>query len=227
MNETGLRRTLVRVMREAARLGLNTGNAGNASVRAGDGLLVTPTGIAPEALAPADIVALDFKGHARSARKPSSEWRFHCDILAARPEFGAVVHAHPPHATALACLGKPIPAFHYMVAIAGGADIRCGRYATFGTAALSRNTLEALDGRAACLLANHGLIACGGDADAALALAVEVETLARQYLLALAAGKPRILPPAEMARVLESFRTYGQQRPQAKAGPRRAKSGRS
>lgn len=215
MSEAEARRALLRVMRGSVQLGLNTGSAGNAGVRLGGGLLVTPTGIAPADLKPADMVALDFSGKVRRRgraplRKPSSEWRFHADILKERPEFGAVFHAHPPHATALACLRKPIPAFHYMVAVAGGADIRCAAYATFGTSELSRNALRALDGRAACLLANHGLIACGADPDGALALAGEVETLARQYLLALSAGTPRILPAAEMRRVLKRFRTYGQ-----------------
>ncbi len=202
-------------MGEMARRGLNTGNAGNASVRWGKGLLVTPTGITPDRLAVGDMVALNFAGKplggARPRRKPSSEWRFHAAILKARPEFGAVVHAHPPHATALACLGKAIPAFHYMVAVAGGADIRCAPYATFGTAALSRNAVKALADRRACLLANHGLIACSTDLDAALALAEEVESLARQYLLALSAGQPRLLPTSEMKHVLRRFKGYGQQ----------------
>lgn len=215
MNAAAGRRALVRVMQEAQRLGLNTGQAGNASVRAKGGLLVTPTGIAPADLKPADMTALGFHGAARGAvrgaRKPSSEWRFHADILRSKPEFGAVIHAHSPHATALACLRRRIPAFHYIVAVAGGTDIRCAAYATFGTAALSRNALKALEGRAACLLANHGLIACGADPDAALALAVEVEGLARQYVLALSAGTPRILPEKEMKRVLRRFTTYGQQ----------------
>jgi L-fuculose-phosphate aldolase len=206
-----LRRKLIAVTREMTRLGLNSGTAGNASVRAGAGYLVTPTGMDTAGLRPADIVAMDFEGAASGRRAPSSEWRFHGDILAARPEFGAVLHAHPPHATALACLGKPIPAFHYMVAVAGGTDIRCAPYATFGTQALSRRALAALGGRRACLLANHGMIACGTDLESALALAVEVETLARQYVLALSAGKPRILPAKEMDRVLELFQSYGRQ----------------
>lgn len=218
MSEAEARRALVRVMQDSVRRGLNMGSAGNAGVRLCDGVLVTPTGIAPADLKPADMVSLDFSGKIRrqgraTPRKPSSEWRFHADILKARPEFGAAFHAHPPHATALACLRKPIPAFHYMVAVAGGADIRCAAYATFGTSELSRNALRALDGRAACLLANHGLIACGEDPETALALAREVETLARQYILALSAGTPRVLSNAEMARVLGKFRSYGQRDP--------------
>ncbi len=209
------RRKLIDVTREMTRLGLNQGRAGNASVRAGRGFLVTPTGMDTAGLKPADIVEMDFDGAARGRRAPSSEWRFHGDILRQRPEFGAVLHAHPPHGTALACLRKPIPEFHYMVAVAGGRDIRCGAYATFGTKALSRHALAALKGRKACLLANHGMIACGEDLDAALALAQEVEALARRYLLALAAGKPRILPDKEMAKVIGLFENYGRQAQQA------------
>ncbi len=206
-----LRRKLIAVTREMTRLGLNAGTAGNACVRAGAGYLITPTGMDYGKLEPADIVAMGFDGAPGGRRAPSSEWRFHGDILAARAEFGAVLHAHPPHATALSCLRKPIPAFHYMVAVAGGRDIRCAPYATFGTKTLSRHALKALEGRKACLLANHGMIACGKDLDAALGLAVEVETLARQYLLALSAGAPKILPAKEMDRVLALFQSYGRQ----------------
>ena len=162
-------------------------------------------------ITPADIVEISADGEPRGRRAPSSEWPFHGDILAARPEFGAVLHAHPPHATALACLRSPIPAFHYMVAVAGGSDIRCAAYATFGTRALSRNVLAALEDRRACLLANHGMIACGADLAAAFALALEVENLARQYLLALSAGTPKILGAREMAKILRLFEDYGRQ----------------
>ncbi|MDX1484117.1 MAG: class II aldolase/adducin family protein [Alphaproteobacteria bacterium] len=226
MAHEALRRELIAVMREMTRLGLNAGRAGNASVRAGKGYLITPTGMDYAALKPADIVEMAVDGTPTGRRAPSSEWRFHADILHRRPEFGAVLHAHPPHATALACLGKPIPAFHYMVAVAGGSDIRCAPYATFGTKALSRHALTALEGRRACLLANHGMIACGADLDAALALAQEVETLARQYTLALAVGKPRILPAKEMAKVLRAFKSYGRQ-PQGTAGRAKAKDKRA
>ena len=203
------RRALVAAARALHDRGFNPRRAGNASLRAGRGFLITPTGMDYDAMGPADIVAMSLDGTARGRRAPSSEWRFHADILRARPEFGAVLHAHPPHATALACLGKPIPAFHYMVAAAGGADIRCAPYATFGSRALSRNALKALADRRACLLANHGMIACGADLDDALGLAEEVEALARQYLLALAAGRPRLLPAREMAKVLRLFEDYG------------------
>lgn len=221
MAHDALRRKLIDVTREMTRLGLNTGTAGNASVRAGRGYLITPTGMDYAGLKPADVVAMDFDGTPAGSRAPSSEWPFHGDILAARPEFGAVLHAHPPHATALACLRRPIPAFHYMVAVAGGADIRCAPYATFGTKALSRHALKALDGRRACLLANHGMIACGPDLDKALALSVEVENLAHQYVLALGAGTPKILPAREMAKVIRLFKDYGRQ-PAKGAGRRKA-----
>ncbi|MDH3239244.1 MAG: class II aldolase/adducin family protein [Alphaproteobacteria bacterium] len=226
MAHDALRRKLIHTTQEMARLGLNTGTAGNASVRAGAGYLVTPTGMDYAGLKPADITAMDFEGRATGRRAPSSEWPFHGDILKARPEFGAVLHAHPPHATALACLGKPIPAFHYMVAVAGGADIRCAAYATFGSRALSRHALAALEDRRACLLANHGMISCGADLDAALALAVEVETLARQYLLALSAGRPQILPAREMAKVIGLFKSYGRQ-PDRAAGRNKRESGKA
>ena len=159
---------------------------------------------------PQDVVFMQLSDGAwRGPLKPSSEWRFHRDIYLARPEVGAVVHAHPTHATALAVQRRPIPAFHYMVAMAGGHDIRCAPYATYGTEALSRNALAALDGRRACLLGNHGLIAIGTSLDKAFALAIEVEQLAHQYLLALSTGTPVVLPDDEMDRVLEGFKSYG------------------
>lgn len=194
-------------------LGLNQGTAGNISARADMGFLITPSGVAYETLQPHQIVAMEYDGRWSAAGanlKPSSEWRFHRDILRARPDVQAVVHSHPPYATALACLRRDIPAFHYMVAIAGGSVIRCADYATFGTVELSEAAVEALGDRNACLLANHGMIACGETIEAALALAVEVEALAGQYLRALSVGEPAILDDDEMARVLEKFRAgYG------------------
>jgi L-fuculose-phosphate aldolase len=206
-----LRQQIIATARRMNALGINQGKSGNLSHRIPEGFLVTPTGMAYETLKPADIVAMGFDGSHRGTRLPSSEWRFHRDILAARPETNAVIHTHAMFATTLACLGREIPAFHYMVAVAGGDSIRCGPYATFGTEALSRHALAALEGRKACLLANHGMIALGATLDAALALAVEVETLAAMYWRALQVGEPHILDGAEMARVLEKFRTYGQQ----------------
>jgi L-fuculose-phosphate aldolase len=190
--------------------GLNRGKSGNVSARFDAGFLVTPTGMAYESTQPVDIVAMTQDGTARGPRLPSSEWRFHRDIYAARREVGAIVHAHSPFATSIACLGRDIPPFHYMIAVAGGKDIRCAAYATFGTQQLSDHALCALAGRKACLLANHGMIAVGASLTAALALAIEVEALAEQYWRALQIGPPNLLSDAEMEIVLEKFRTYGQ-----------------
>ena len=194
--------------------GLSLNKSGNASLRWGGGLLITPTGRAYDRLQPEDIVFLEADGTCPPGQLlPSSEWRFHCDILRAFPGVHAVVHVHSPHATALACLGQGIPAFHYMVAVAGGDRIPCADYATFGTPELSRNVLHALDGGLhACLMANHGQVATGKTLAEAYALAWEVENLARQYILARSPGATRDLPREEMARVLEKFRHYGQQR---------------
>jgi L-fuculose-phosphate aldolase len=204
-----LRRQIVATCRRMNALGVNQGTSGNVSARVRGGLLITPSGVPYEAMTPEVIVALAPDGAVTSAGEPSSEWRFHVDILAVRPDVGAIVHTHSSHATALSCLRRDIPAFHYMVVAAGGDTIRCARYATFGTQQLSDHALAALDGRRACLLANHGVIATGRDVAAALALAVEVEALAQQYLLALHIGKPAILSAAEMRRVVEKFKDYG------------------
>ena len=194
--------------------GINRGKSGNVSARfaaAGfDGFLITPTGLLYADTTPDDIVTVTLDGDARGTRLPSSEWRFHRDIYRTRADVQAIVHAHAPFATTLACLQRGIPAFHYMVAVAGGRDIRCAPYATFGTQALSDHAIAALDGRHACLLANHGMIAVGDSLAAALALAVEVETLAEMYWRALQIGEPHLLANAEMDVVLEKFRTYGQ-----------------
>ncbi len=204
-----MRAALVAAARRMAELGLTRGTSGNLGVRDGDGLLVTPSAVPYERLAPGDVVAMSMGGDVDGAGRPSTEWRIHRDVLAARPEVGAVVHAHPPFATALACLHRPIPALHYMVAVAGGTDVRCAPYARFGTQELSDLALAALDGRRACLLANHGILALGPDLDAALALAVEVETLAEMYWRALQVGDPVLLTDAQMADVLEAFESYG------------------
>jgi L-fuculose-phosphate aldolase len=189
--------------------GLNQGTSGNVSARHGDGLLITPSGVPYGQMSPADIVPMSLDGTVPGGRKPSSEWRFHRDILAARPEVGAVVHAHPPYATGLAINRMPIPAVHYMVAISGGNSIRVADYATFGTPELSRHVLAALEGRTCCLMANHGMIATGPTLAKALWLAEEVETLAKQYTIALRAGTPTYLDDDEIARVLEKFKGYG------------------
>jgi L-fuculose-phosphate aldolase len=194
--------------RRSVAVGLNQGTSGNVSARSPEGFLITPSGRDMAGLAAADVVPVDMDGQAPEGLKPSSEWRFHRDIYAAFPQARAIVHAHSPFAVALACLRRDIPAFHYMVAMAGGRDIRCARYATFGTQALSDAVLEALGDRRACLMANHGLVAWGGGLAGALALAVEVEALSGQYLRCLQAGEPVLLGGAEMAEVLEKFRDY-------------------
>jgi len=210
--DPGLRAALIEACRELVRRGLTHGNSGNIGVRRDPKrFFVSPTGLAYEALEPDDIPLMDLDGRWFGRRRPSSEWRFHRDIFRSRSDVGAIVHVHSPHATALACTGRGIPAFHYMVAVAGGADIRCAPYHTFGTQDLSDAALAALEGRRACLLANHGLIALGTDLAAALALAGEVENLASQYSAALALGGVRILDAVEMHRVIEKFRTYGKQ----------------
>ncbi|MEZ4360799.1 MAG: class II aldolase/adducin family protein [Kofleriaceae bacterium] len=211
------RLAVIEACRALRATGLTFGTSGNVSVRLdATSLLISPTGVDYDALGTADLPVVDFNGTSRGGKAPSSEWRIHRDILRARPEVNAVVHTHSPHATALACRGEGIPPFHYMVAVAGGADVRCAPYATFGSEELSRLALIALEGRRACLLANHGVIATGADLPAALRLAGEIENLARQYLLARLGGAPQLLDEAEMHRVVEKFKTYGQ--PQA--GPR-------
>lgn len=188
--------------------GINRGKSGNVSARIHGGFLITPSALPYEQTKPRDIVAVDVAGNATGGRKPSSEWRFHRDIYAARPEVAAIVHAHSPFATTLACLDRGIPPFHYMVAVAGGRDIRCAPYATFGTQTLSDAAVAALDGRRACLLAHHGMIAAGASLGTALALAVEVETLAEMYWRALAIGEPALLSADEMTTVVEKFDRY-------------------
>ncbi len=206
-----LREAMIATARKMNASGLNQGTSGNLGVRVEGGFLLTPTGMDYDALVPDDLVFMRFDGSHEGRRRPSSEWRFHRDILAARPDVGAVLHAHSMFCTTLACLRRGIPAFHYMVAMAGGPDVRCAPYATFGTEELSRNALAALEGRKACLLANHGMLALGKDLPGAFKLAVEVETLAAMYWRALQVGEPVILDGAEMERVLEKFKTYGQQ----------------
>ncbi|MFN7569991.1 MAG: class II aldolase/adducin family protein [Betaproteobacteria bacterium] len=176
------------------------------------GWIITPSALPYNALSAGGLVFMRMgDGRPSGVRPPSSERRFHHDLYAARPEFAAIVHTHSPHATAPACHGRGIPAFHYMVAQAGGRDIRCARYETFGTQELVDAAVGAMEDRRACLLAHHGVIACGATLDAALALAMEVEHLARIYLLALRVGEPQVLDEAEMARVIERFSGYGKE----------------
>jgi L-fuculose-phosphate aldolase len=191
--------------------GLNRGTAGNVSVRHEDGFFVTPTGMDYEESVPEDIAFVGLDGRAEGRRKPSSEWRFHRDIYAARSEAGAIIHTHAPFATALACRGEAIPPFHYMIARFGGSDIRCADYATFGTQELSDGMLRALEGRCACLMDHHGMLVFGQDLKQTLALAIEFEALCEQYWHVLALGPARVLPEEEMLRVIEKFRDYGRQ----------------
>ena len=213
MSETELRQQVVDAVRRMNALGINQGTSGNASMRHEDGMLITPSGLPYEAMAAEDVVFVrlaDGDYRSRNGLKPSSEWRFHRDILLARSDLHAVVHTHGRAVTTLACLHQEIPAFHYMIAVAGGDSIRCAPYALFGTQQLSDHVLTALEGRKACLLANHGMVACDVSLEKALALAVEVETLADTYWRCLQVTRPAILSSAQMAEVLEKFKTYGQ-----------------
>ncbi|MFB1481821.1 class II aldolase/adducin family protein [Corallococcus sp. RDP092CA] len=205
-----LREAMVATARRMNTSGLNQGTSGNLSQRVEGGFLLTPSGLGYEAMTPEDLVLMRFDGSHEGHRRPSTEWQLHRDLLQARPEVGAVLHAHSMFSTTLACLRRGIPAFHYMVSAAGGTDIRCAEYATFGTPELARNMMAALEGRKACLLANHGMVAVGADLAAAWKLAVEVETLAAMYWRALQLGEPVLLDDAEMARVFQQFQGYGQ-----------------
>ena len=218
-DEMAVRRAIVEAARSMEALGLTQGTSGNLSVRWGDGLLVTPSGVPCAGMTAADIVPLGMDGGYDHDLVPTSEWRFHRDILRARPEVGAVVHAHPTYCTAFAICGREVPAVHYMIAAAGGPTVRCADYATYGTAELSDSALAALEGRTCCLLANHGMIATGPTLERALWLAVELETLCRQYAVALQVGTPRVLPDAEIQRTAEKFRDYG---PRPRPAPRGA-----
>lgn len=208
--DAALRRALIDTCRAMNASGINQGTSGNASARLdAHRFLITPSGRAYDTMKPADLPVMAVDGRWSGPYRPSTEWRFHRDIFAARPDVGALVHAHSSFATALACLRLDVPSFHYMVAVAGGDSIRCAPYATFGTQALSDHALAALEGRKACLLANHGLIATGATPRKALALAIEVETLCGMYLRARSVAEPTRLSKAEMTRVIELFRTYG------------------
>ncbi len=205
------RAELIATARAMTAHGLNKGTAGNLSVRHDEGYFITPTGLAYADLDPDDIPWMPLAGDTPlGGRQPSSEWRFHRDLYAARPEAGAILHAHSPFAVSLACLRRDIPPFHYMIARFGGETIRCAGYATFGTQALSDAALAALQARSACLLANHGLLLFARDLSQALAHGVELESLCEQYWRACQLGEPVLLDAAEMAVVLEKFRHYGQ-----------------
>jgi L-fuculose-phosphate aldolase len=207
-----LRMQVIMTCRALTIRSLTHGTSGNVSVRsASREFYISPSGMSYDSLQAEDIPRVDLDGRWYGRCRPSSEWRFHRDIFRSRSDVGAIVHTHSPQATALACTGRGIPAFHYMVAVAGGEDIRCAPYHGFGTQELSDAALLALQDRKACLLANHGVIAVGADAAAALALVGEVENLATQYVTALAIGDVRILNGEQMRTALEKFRTYGRQ----------------
>ncbi|MFC3209274.1 class II aldolase/adducin family protein [Aquamicrobium soli] len=209
-DQQALRAEMVNICRRMNSSGINQGTAGNLSVRLAKGFLITPSGLPCDTMTPQDIVEMDFDG-TYVGRRPSSEWRFHRDILKARDDVDVVLHCHSIYATTLACHHRSIPSFHYMTGVAGGTDIRCAQYATFGTQALSDNALVALKDRKACLLGQHGQISLGKTMETALWLAIEVESLSRMYVQALTLGEPPVLSDEEMARVLEQMRrmSYG------------------
>lgn len=208
--EEQVRADVVATARAMSASGLSPGRSGNVSARFSEGMLITPSGLAYDAMEAGDIVFVDGNGFvAPGQRAPSTEWHFHLAAYRARPDMNALVHTHSLHATVLACAGRSIPAFHYMVACAGGSDIPLVPYATFGTAELAEYVAAGLASRKACLMAHHGQVAMGTSLDAAHELAHEVEVLAEQYLKVLALGPAKLLPDEEMAVVLEKFKTYG------------------
>jgi len=212
MNSTILRKHIIETAIAFNTSGLSVGTSGNLSARTSKGYLITPTGIPYHQLKEADIVEMDLQGNVvYGDLKPSSEWHFHQDIYLAREEINAIVHVHSDYATGIACTRQDIPAFHYMVARAGGDSIRCAEYATFGTDALSQNAVKALQGRNACLLANHGMIALGESIDSAYKLAEEIENIAKQYYISKQLGAVVLLDGDEMKINLEKFKTYGKQ----------------
>jgi L-fuculose-phosphate aldolase len=209
MNEQALRTELVRMTQKLDALGLSHGTSGNLSVRSGEGFLITPSGFGAEGLTEADIVFVHLSGESQGRWQPSSEWLFHRDIYVLRTEFNAIVHTHANAATSLACLRRDIPPFHYMLALLGGDSLRCANYATFGTQALSDNTLLAMQERKACLLANHGMIAAGKNLAEAFRNTVEVENLSELYLRTLAVGEPVLLTADEFQDAQRQFIGYG------------------
>jgi L-fuculose-phosphate aldolase len=198
------------VYRQLGRRGLSPGSSGNVSARLPDGMVITPSGCTPETLTADRLVAMSLDGAVPGDIAPSSEWPMHAAIYQAFPEAGAIVHTHADACTALACLNQGLPAFHYMVVQFGGPDVRCAPYVTFGTRDVARVAVAALQGRSACLLANHGMVVHAPDAAAALANAMLLETLCRQYLLACSVGRPRLLGVEEITAARERFKTYGQ-----------------
>lgn len=201
---------LLSVSKQLVALGLNKGTSGNVSVRDGEGFIITPSGLPVEQMTTRSMVYMGLDGKAEAGKTPSSEWRFHRDIYQARPDVNAIVHTHSMFATTIACMRKDVPAFHYMISVAGGDNIRCAPYALFGTQALSDVALVALQERKGCLLANHGMIAVGKNIEQALSIAVELENLCEQYWRLLQVGEPTLLSEAEMQAVFAQFKGYGQ-----------------
>ncbi len=217
-DELTLRRAIIDQCRRMNAIGLNQGTSGNISARCGERMLITPSAVPYDEMEPGMIASMtigkpgeDDYGAWEGPLEPSSEWRFHLDLTRARPDLGAIVHTHAIYCTTLAIARRPIPAVHYMMAAFGGTCIRCADYATFGTEALSRAVLAAMEGRNACLMANHGMIAAGPDLDRAMWLAVELETLARQYFNTLLIGGPVLLDETDVADAAKSFGSYGLQ----------------
>jgi L-fuculose-phosphate aldolase len=206
-----LRKEVIKTCLRMNEEGINQGTSGNVSVRTDEGFLITASGIPYEKMKPVHVVEMDLEGGYRGDFLPSTEWRMHLDIFKARPEAQAIVHVHSIYATALACLRKDVPAFHYMIGVTGGVSLRVSDYAEFGTQALSDTMLKAMEGRKACLLANHGQIAFGPTLGKALWLAGEIEALCQQYWAASLAGKPVLLDEKQMTTVLARFKTYGKQ----------------
>jgi L-fuculose-phosphate aldolase len=228
--ERQLREAIIAKCRWMNASGLNQGTSGNISARYRDRMLITPSAVAYDAMMPDMIASMPLEGGGDwdGPLKPSTEWRFHLDIMCARPDVGGIVHTHSTYATVLAIARKSIPACHYMIAAFGGTDIRCAGYARYGTKELSELALAALNQRNGCLLANHGMIAVGANLDKAMWLAVELETIARQYYLSLALGSPVILNDADIAETAKGFASYGLQdasatsKARASAAPRGA-----
>ncbi len=212
MTDEAERRLVISAAVRTVGLGLTHGTSGNVSCRSPGGMLITPSGIPYDRLEPADVVAVGLDGTVAPGerRRPSSEWRMHARVYQARPDAGAVVHGHAPAASAVACLGRGLPSFHYMIAIAAGDSVPCTGYARFGTEALADLAAAAMRDRWACLLAHHGLLSAGTTLDHALAVAAEVEFLADLYLRLLPLGEPARLDPDQMRAVIEGFRSYGQ-----------------
>lgn len=210
MQHEALRREMIATCVFMNERGFNQGTSGNISVRVEEGFLITPSGVPYGEMRPEDIVTMRIDASHTGVRKPSTEWRFHRDIMMKKPEVGAVIHLHSMFCTSLSMLRREIPAVHYMIAVAGGANIPCVPYVTWGTQELADYIVGALENRLACLLANHGMVCIGPNLKRAAWLAVEVETLAAQYWRALQIGEPHILPEDEVRRVIEKFGSYGQ-----------------